>query len=137
MSGRLGSLVASSEITGKALETLLLHFPEGVAAQKLLIIGAGKQDKFTVNELRKIAGTALRHLTSRGVKNFVFLTGETQRGPAAAQAVVEGLIIADFESNKYHTEKRRAKFSPVGLAGFDSRTGRGPRHGHRSRPGAR
>ena len=70
------------------------------------MIGAGKPEKFATGDLRKIAGTALRYLKSRGVKKFVFLAREGERGPAAAQAVVEGLIVADFESDKYRTEKK-------------------------------
>ena len=121
MNGRLASLASSGEITGKALETLLLHFPEGLAAKKLLLIGAGKPAKFQLSDLRKLAGTALRQLKSRGVKKFVFLAREGENGEAAAQAVVEGLIIADFESNKYHTEKKEREIQVVGLAAFDSR----------------
>ena len=120
MKGRLGSLAASGEITGKPLEIVLMHFPEGLAAQRLLLVGAGKPEKFTISDLRKIAGTALRYLKSRGVKKFVFLTREGERGPAAAQAVVEGLIVADFESNKYHTEKKEREIQSVALAGFDA-----------------
>jgi leucyl aminopeptidase len=120
MNGRLGSLVANGEITGKALELVLLHFPEGLSAKKLLLVGAGKPGKFAVSDLRKIAGTALRNLKSRGAKKFVFLTREGERGPAAAQAVVEGLIVADFESNKYHTEKKEREVQTVSLAGLDA-----------------
>jgi len=120
MNGRLASLAAAGEITGKALEILLLHFPEGLAAKKLLVVGAGKPGKFQTPDLRKIAGTALRQLKSRGVKRFVFLAREGQTDAAAAQAAVEGLIIADFESNKYHTEKKDREIVSVGLAGFDS-----------------
>jgi leucyl aminopeptidase len=120
MNNRLASLAANSEITGKPLETLLLHFPDGLAAKKLLLIGAGKPAKFQVCDLRKIAGTALRQLKSRGVKKFVFLTRHGESGEAAAQAVVEGLVVADFESNKYHTEKKDREIVSVGLAGFDS-----------------
>jgi leucyl aminopeptidase len=119
MSGRLGSLVSSGEITGKALELVLIHFPQGLAAQKLLLVGAGKPGKFATSDLRKIAGAALRHLKSRGVKNFVFLTRESERGPEAAQAVVEGLIVADFESDKYRTDKKKSEIQSVSLAGFD------------------
>ncbi|HKV04516.1 MAG TPA: leucyl aminopeptidase [Candidatus Acidoferrales bacterium] len=119
MSGRLGSLVASGELSGKGLEIVLLHFPDGLAAKKLLLVGAGKPDKFAVSDLRKIAGTALRHLKSRGAKKLVFLTREGERGPAAAQTVVEGLIVGDFESNKYHTEKKDREIQSVGLCGFD------------------
>ncbi len=65
MNGRLASLVASGEITGKSLEIALVHFPEGLAAQRLLLIGAGKPEKFNVSDLRKIAGTALRQMKSQ------------------------------------------------------------------------
>src|SRR5271154_7236662 len=121
MNGRLASLVTSGEIAGKALELVLLHFPEGLAAKKLLLVGAGKPGKFAISDLRKIAGTALRHLKSRGVKKLIFLTREGERGPAAVQAVVEGLIVADFESNKYHTEKKKdQEIQSVLLAGVDA-----------------
>jgi leucyl aminopeptidase len=119
MGGRLGSLVSSGEITGKALELVLIHFPQGLAAQKLLLVGAGKLGKFATSDLRKIAGAALRHLKSRGVKSFVFLTRESERGPEAAQAVVEGLIVADFESDKYRTDKKKSEIQSASLAGFD------------------
>src|SRR5271155_936835 len=121
--GHLASLAASGELTGKALELVLVHFPEGMDAKRLLLVGAGKPEKFSISDLRKIAGTALRHLKSRGVKKFVFLTREAERGPAAAQAVVEGLIVADFESNKYHTEKKEREIQTVALAGFDAGLG--------------
>jgi len=123
MNGRLSSLAASGEITAKALEIVLIHFPEGLAAQRLLLVGAGKPSKFTTGDLHKIAGAALRYLKSRGVKTLVFLTREGERGPAAAQAVVEGLITADFESNKYHTEKKEREIVSVALAGFDAGLG--------------
>ncbi|HKS81213.1 MAG TPA: leucyl aminopeptidase [Candidatus Acidoferrales bacterium] len=124
MDGRLAALAAGGELTGKSLETVLVHFPEGLDAKRLLLIGAGKPEKFSVADLRKIAGASLRYLKSRGVKNFIFLTRESQRGPAAAQAVVEGLVLADFESDKYRTEKKNNReIQSVHLAGFDSGLG--------------
>src|ERR1700684_3919981 len=121
MDGRLTALVAAGELTGKSLETVLVHFPEGLDAKRLLLVGAGKPEKFAQSDLRKIAGTALRYLKSRGVKKFVFLAREGERGPAAAQAVTEGLGVADFESNKYQTDKKtNREIQSVLLAGFDA-----------------
>ncbi len=120
MNGRLASLVASGELTGKSLELVLLHFPTGLAAQRLLLVGAGKPDKFAVSDLRKIAGAALRHLKSRGAKRLAFLAREGERDASAAQAVVEGLIAADFESDKYRSEKKKNEIQCVTLAGFDT-----------------
>jgi leucyl aminopeptidase len=119
MDGKLASLAKSGELTGKSLETVLVHFPAGLAAQRLLLIGAGKSDKFSVGDLRKIAGTAVRFLKSRGVKKIVFLTREGEQGAAAAQAVVEGLTIADFESDKYRTDKKNRAIDQVALSGFE------------------
>jgi len=121
--GHLASLASSGELTGKPLELVLVHFPAGLAAQRLLLVGAGKPAKFATADLRKIAGTALRHLKSRGAKKLVFLPREGERGPEAAQAVVEGLLAADFESDKYRTEKKNEEIQSVSLAGFHSGLG--------------
>src|SRR5580658_5657646 len=120
MDGRLAALAATGELTGKSLESVLVHFPEGLDAKRLLLVGAGKPEKFAPSDLRKIAGTALRYLKSRGVKKFVFLAREGERNPAAAQAVVQGLVVADFESDKYRTEKKKGEIESVSLSGFDS-----------------
>jgi leucyl aminopeptidase len=123
MNGRLESLAATGELSGKPLELVLLHFPQGLAAQRLLLVGAGKPGKFTTADLRKIAGTALRYLKARGAKKLVFLAREGERGPEAAQAVVEGLIAADFESDKYRSDKKSKEVESVSLADFDAGLG--------------
>jgi leucyl aminopeptidase len=120
MNGRLESLSASDELTGKTLELVLVHFPQGLAAQRLLIVGAGKLAKFSISDLRRIAGTALRYLKARGAKKLIFLAREGERGPEAAQAVVEGLTAADFESDKYRSEKQKKEIESISLAGFDA-----------------
>jgi leucyl aminopeptidase len=121
MAGHIAALAAGGELTAKPLEMVLLHFPEGMDAKRLLLVGAGKPDKFETNDLRKIAGTTLRYLKSRGVKKFVFLAREGERGPAAAQAVAEGLLVGDFESDKYRTDKKNIReIQSVSLAGFEA-----------------
>ena len=119
--GKLKPLAASGELTGKAYEMVLLHYPAGLVAQRLLLIGAGKREKFSANELRKIAGAAVRYLKPRGVKKFSFLLREGERGLAAVQAVAEGLLLADYESDKYRTEKKTGKeIQSVLLAGWEA-----------------
>jgi leucyl aminopeptidase len=120
MDSRLAALAAGGEITGKALEMVLVHFPEGLDARRLLLVGAGKPDKFSVSDLRKISGAALRYLKPRGVKKFAFLAREGERGPAAVQAVAEGIVAGDFESDKYKSEKKNNReIQSVSLAGFE------------------
>ena len=123
MDDRIATLVTGGEISGKPLSLTLVHFPGGIEAKRLLIVGAGKPDKFAVTDLRKIAGTALRYLKNLGAKKIIFLAREGQRGPSAVEAVTEGLVIADFESDKYKTDKKekdKKEIQSVALAGFDS-----------------
>jgi leucyl aminopeptidase len=120
--GRLKALAESGEMAGKPLEMTLLHYPAGLAAQRLLIVGAGKPEKFTSAELRRLAAAALRHLKARSVKRFVFLARENDRTSAAAQALTEGFLIGAPDSDKYKTEKNNGKkeIEAVQLAGWDA-----------------
>jgi leucyl aminopeptidase len=107
--GLLGRLINGGEATGKALETTLVHAPPGLKAARLLLIGAGKRDQFNAATLRKVAGVALRYLKSRSVHNLVFGVREGHSTEEKAQAITEGAIAADFETDKYKTEKKNNK----------------------------
>jgi len=104
--GALSKLATAGELTGKMLEATLLHYPQGLAAQRLLILGAGKKDKFGTVELRKLAGAAVRILKSKQIKRLTFLAREGDRNAEAAQAIVEGFILANYDSDKYKTDKK-------------------------------
>src|SRR5260221_522319 len=52
----LGDVYASGEATGKMFEMTLVHWPAGLTAKRLLLVGAGPLDKFTTAELRRVAG---------------------------------------------------------------------------------
>ena len=107
--GLLAKLIKGGEATGKALETTLVHAPAGLKAARLLLIGAGKREQFNTVTLRKAAGVALRYLKSRSVHNFVFAVREGGATEENAQAITEGAIAADFETDKYKTEKKNNK----------------------------
>jgi leucyl aminopeptidase len=118
--GALSKLAAAGELTGKLMETTLLHYPQGLAAQRLLIVGAGKKEKFIPADLRKLAGAAVRTLKSRQVKRLSFLVRENERNEAAGQAVVEGMILANFDSDKYKTDKKPGhEITAASLAGWE------------------
>jgi leucyl aminopeptidase len=69
--------------------------------------------------LRKIAGAALRYLKTRSVHNFVFAVREGHTTEEAAQAITEAAITADFETDKYKTEKKNNKsIDSFSIAGY-------------------
>ena len=117
--GLIAQLSKSGELTGKTLETTLLHAPHGLKATRLLLIGAGKRDQFNSATLRKIAGVAVRYLKSRSVHKFVFVVREGNTTEESAQAIAEGVVIGDFETDKYKTDKKNDKFiESVSIAGY-------------------
>jgi leucyl aminopeptidase len=117
--GLLRNLAKSGELTGKTLEMTLIHAPAGLRAARLLLVGAGKREQFTSATLRKIAGAALRYLKSRSVKQFAFLVRDNNATEDFAQAIAEGALSANFESDKYKTEKKNDKsIDTVLLTGY-------------------
>jgi leucyl aminopeptidase len=107
--GLLKKLAKSGEFSGKPLEMTLIHAPAGLKATRLLLVGAGKREKFDVAALRKIAGAALRYLKSRSAKQIAFLVREGDLNDSSAQAIVEGAMTADLETDKYKTDKKNDK----------------------------
>ena len=119
--GLLQKLAGSGEITGKTLEFTLIHGPAGMKAARLLLVGAGKKEQFNSATIRKIAGAALRYLKARSVKRFAFLAREGDATQESAQAFAEGTITADFETDKYKTEKKNGKnIETAALAGYSA-----------------
>jgi leucyl aminopeptidase len=117
--GLLRKLAKSGELTGKTLEFTLVHAPAGLKAGRLLLVGAGKREQFSSATLRKIAGAALRYLKSRSVKQFAFLVRENDATEDAAQVITEGVLAANFEADKYKTDKKNDKnIDFVVLAGY-------------------
>src|SRR2546426_992348 len=117
--GLLRKLAKSGELTGKILEFTLIHAPAGLKAARLLLVGAGKREQFNGAALRKIAGAALRYLKSRSAKNFAFLVRESDATGENAQAIVEGAFAANFETDKYKTDKKNDKnIEAVSIAGY-------------------
>ena len=117
--GLLGRLAKSGELTGKMLEFTLVHAPAGLQAARLLLVGAGKREQWDSAPLRKVAGAALRYLKSRSVRNFAMLVREGQATEESAQVITEGVLTADFESDKYKTDKKNdKKIESVSIAGY-------------------
>jgi leucyl aminopeptidase len=118
--GAFQRLADAGELTGKKFETTLLHFVPGLTAQRVLLVGAGKQDKFGTAELRRVAAVAARFLKARSIKKAAFLAREAYRDAGSAQAVTEGLLLGNFDGDKYRTDKKNGPIESASLVGFDA-----------------
>lgn len=99
--------IASGETAGKNLESTLFHSPAKLKAKRLLLLGGGKAAKFSSVELRKIAGTAVRSLKAKKVRNIAIILPESGVSATdAAKAVVEGAFIGAFDSDTYKSDRK-------------------------------
>jgi leucyl aminopeptidase len=107
-------VIATGELTGKSFETTLLHHPAGLKAKRLLLLGGGKAQTFSSFELRRVAGTAVRTLKSRGLRSFAFAA--PQAGLAADQAIkaiVEGAFVGNFDADTYKSDRKDQKIDEL------------------------
>ncbi len=102
-------LLASGELTGRPFETNLLHKPAGLKARRLLLISGGPAKKFTGYDLRRVAGTAVRTLKSRGIRNFAFIAPPSIPAEEAVRAIVEGALVGNFDPDYYRSDRKDQK----------------------------
>ena len=105
----LGQLKSSDELKGKTFDCVLLHRPQGLAAERLLVVGAGKREKFSGALERQLAGAATRYLRSRGIHEFGWVVGQDRNSSSPAQAGSEGFLLGDFDVESYRTDEEGAK----------------------------
>ncbi len=98
-------VIRSGEVSGKSLETTLLHHPK-LKAKRLLLIGGGNANKFTASDLRKVAGTAARFLKPKGVRSFAFVAPDGVAGEEAVKAIVEGALVGNFDPDTYKSDRK-------------------------------
>ena len=76
--------------------------------------------------MRRLAAAAVRYLKSRSVKNIAFLAREARSGATAAQAVTEGLLLGNFDGDKYRTDKKSPPAAPPSNPPCSSASNREP-----------
>ena len=109
VSAAAADLLASGEVSGKIFESALIHRPQGLKAKRLLLVGGGKAANFSGYELRKLAGTAVRFLKPRSIRQFAFIAPEGWSGGNAADAVkaiAEGAFVGNFDPDTYKSDRK-------------------------------
>jgi leucyl aminopeptidase len=109
-------VLESGEFKATLGETLLLHSPNGLKAERLLIVGLGKAKTLSVDEVRKGAGTAVRAAKPRGLKEIAIAVPEdyalsdehleTLPCVLMARALVEGAELAELDWDTYRSDRK-------------------------------
>ena len=70
ISNAASQVIATGEFRATLGELLLLHKPDGLRAERLLVVGLGKAKALSVESVRKAAGAAVRAAKPRGVREM-------------------------------------------------------------------
>lgn len=107
--------LAAGEFKAATGETLLLHAPHGLKADRLLIVGLGKAKNISTKQVRNGAGTAVRFAKTKFLREIAIAFPEDRALSdealddlpccLTARALVEGACIADFDVDTYRSER--------------------------------
>ena len=106
-------LLSSGEVTSKPFETNLMHRPVTVMAKRLLLVSGGSAKKFSSYDLRRIAGTAVRALKSRGIRSFAFVAPPGVPAEEAVRVIVEGAYMGNFDPDYYRSDRKDQKIDAI------------------------
>ncbi len=109
LDGAITRLIAEGEIKGKLNEITLIHTMGKIEPARVIVVGLGKQDKFTLDSIRSVAAESCKFLRKLGVKRIATIVhGAGIGGMApekAAQALTEGSILGLYTFRKHITKE--------------------------------
>jgi leucyl aminopeptidase len=103
--GWLQEILTSGEFSGKLYETAILHRPQGLAAKRLVVIGGGKRASFSPVEARRVAGSLIRQLKSKGIHSISLWLDKADS--LTLSAVAEGAALGVWEADKYKSDPKK------------------------------
>lgn len=136
MGGAIRRLINSGDFKGEKNRTVVLY-PEGrFASKRVLLVGLGKPADFDLEAARQAAGTAARKLQSLGVTSAATVVHGAGAGgldvAEAAQALVEGSVLACYRFDEYRSGKRAPLLQRLTVIEADKRRLTGLRRGVRA-----
>ncbi|MDP2194622.1 MAG: leucyl aminopeptidase [Rhodocyclaceae bacterium] len=110
--GYLAELLRRGDMEGKAGNTLLLHKVPGTEADRVLLVGLGKEREFREKEYRAAIATAVRTLNETGgFDGTVYLTELPVKKRGVAWRVRQAVLVA--EETLYRFDQLKSKKDDV------------------------
>jgi len=107
--GVLKAVLSSGELKPETHNVCRIHKPRGLKAERLLLVGAGKQSQFGLSRLRDVAGTAVRNGRLAGCATVAFVPRGEYPPAKVAQVVTEGGFYANYEADVYKTKDKEGR----------------------------
>lgn len=109
LGGKISRIIESGEVKGKYREFTLLH-TENIGASRILIMGLGKAQDFSLDRIRSIAANSSRYARRINIREMAIhdFNGFEASVPDIGESIVEGILLGMYRFNKYKSKKKDA-----------------------------
>ena len=108
LDGVIEGLMKAGEIKGKLNEVTLIHTMGKMAAERVLVVGLGKQEKFNYDSIRSVSAAACRTAKKVGARRVATIVHGAGAGgldlEKGAQALTEGALLGVYAFRKHMTK---------------------------------
>ncbi|MEX6501275.1 leucyl aminopeptidase [Pseudomonas zhanjiangensis] len=111
--GAIGSLLKRGDLAGKLGQTLLAHNLPGLKAERVLLVGSGKDAELSDRQLRKLVTAAHGVLKTLGGGDAVLALGDLQvkdrDAYGKARLMAESLADGDYQFDRFKSQKAETR----------------------------
>ncbi len=109
LTGMISELIESKEISGKLNQTIVIHTVGKIPAKRVIVVGLGKAEDFTLDRVRQAAGSSIKAARKAKAGKVVSIVHGAGIGglsmSEAARCLTEGALLANFSYNELKTDK--------------------------------
>ena len=105
LGGLLLRVAAEEGFKAKSEQTFVLHTHGKIAAPRVMLVGLGTREKFTLETLRLSAGRAIKAAMRLKAKSLAVQLPVVRELPGALRAVAEGLQLGAYRYDRWRTKK--------------------------------
>lgn len=121
LDGAYSRALKSKEFSGRKNELLLLHAGTELAAERVLLVGLGKEAEFTLAQTRQAVSVAAKLLKEKQVARFTLalpsLPVKKSTLAERTQAVAEAVLLSDYCYDRYLSAPKPGR--PIALEAVD------------------
>ncbi|MEE8348331.1 MAG: leucyl aminopeptidase [Acidobacteriota bacterium] len=124
LDGLLEELRSTEEWPSGAGGVRVIYRPQKLKAIRLVLLGAGKKEDFDSRLVRNLIMKAMHQVSGIKLNRIAYYSRGQAEPKHAAQAAVEGVLLATYQADDYKTEKRSKcvveEILLIGTEGMDS-----------------
>lgn len=129
LDGAISALIAAGDFQGKQGETTVLYPRGALHAERVIVVGLGKQEKIDLEAIRLAAAAAAKRASELGATHLATIAHGAGIGgvPAAeaAQATLEGMLLASYRFNSFkQADENKRNLQRFTLVEYDAEKSR-------------